>query len=97
MDIKSAMKTFGKKFSCGASSEKNAENMMEVTIQGDLVVELGELCNELYEIPKECMYVVDGKNRKKLFAWWCLFETCENHLFMYICILRTSSETVMDF
>ena len=50
MDIKAATKAFGKKFSCGASSEKNAENMMEVTIQGDVVQELANVCSELYDV-----------------------------------------------
>ena len=50
MDIKAAIKAFGKKFSCGASSEKNAENMMEVTVQGDVVQELANVCNELYDV-----------------------------------------------
>ena len=50
MDIKAATKAFGKKFSCGASSEKNAENMMEVTVQGDVVQELANVCNELYDV-----------------------------------------------
>ena len=50
MDIKAATKAFGKKFSCGASSEKNAENMMEVTVQGDAVQELANVCNELYGV-----------------------------------------------
>ena len=50
MDIKAATKAFGKKFSCGASSEKNAENMMEVTVQGDVVQELSNVCNELYDV-----------------------------------------------
>lgn len=50
VDIKAATKAFGKKFSCGASSEKNAENLMEVTIQGDLVHELASCCNELYDV-----------------------------------------------
>lgn len=50
MDIKAATKAFGKKFSCGASSEKNAENMMEVTVQGDVVQELAIACNELYDV-----------------------------------------------
>ena len=50
MDIKAATKSFGKKFSCGASSEKNAENMMEVTVQGDVVQELANVCNELYDV-----------------------------------------------
>ena len=45
MDIKAATKAFGKKFSCGASSEKNAEN-----IQGDVVQELANVCNELYDV-----------------------------------------------
>ncbi|KAK8819184.1 hypothetical protein WA538_001758, partial [Blastocystis sp. DL] len=67
VDIKAATKAFGKKFSCGASAEKNAENMMEITIQGDLVHDLAEACNALYDIPMECMYLADGKSRKKLF------------------------------
>lgn len=50
VDIKAATKAFGKKFSCGASSEKNAENMMEVTVQGDVVQELAAACNELYDV-----------------------------------------------
>ena len=50
MDIKAATKAFGMKFSCGASSEKNAENMMEVTVQGDVVQELANVCNELYDV-----------------------------------------------
>ena len=50
MDIKAATKAFGKKFSCGASSEKNAENMTEVTVQGDVVQELANVCNELYDV-----------------------------------------------
>ena len=50
MDIRAATKAFGKKFSCGASSEKNAENMMEVTVQGDVVQELANVCNELYDV-----------------------------------------------
>lgn len=50
MDIKAATKAFGKKFSCGASSEKNAENMMEVTVQGDVVQDLANVCNELYDV-----------------------------------------------
>jgi translation initiation factor SUI1 len=50
VDIKAATKAFGKKFSCGASSEKNAENMMEVTVQGDVVQELANVCNELYDV-----------------------------------------------
>ena len=50
MDIKAATKAFGKKFSCGASSEKNAENMMEVTVQGYVVQELANVCNELYDV-----------------------------------------------
>lgn len=50
MDIKAATKAFGKKFSCGASSEKNAENMMEVTVQGDVVQELANVCSELYDV-----------------------------------------------
>ena len=50
VDIKVATKAFGKKFSCGASAEKNAENMMEITIQGDLVHDLAEACNALYDV-----------------------------------------------
>ena len=50
MDIKAATKAFGKKFTCGASSEKNAEYMMEVTVLGDVVQELANVCNELYDV-----------------------------------------------
>ena len=50
MDIKAATKSFGKKFSSGASAEKNAENLMEITIQGDVMHELGEYCHELYDV-----------------------------------------------
>ena len=50
VDIKAATKAFGKKFSCGASAEKNAENMMEITIQGDLVHALAEACNALSDV-----------------------------------------------
>lgn len=50
VDIKAATKSFGKKFSSGASAEKNAENLMEITIQGDIMHELGEYCNELYNV-----------------------------------------------
>ena len=50
MDIKAATKACGKKFSCGASSAKKAENMMEVTGQGDVVQELANVCNELYDV-----------------------------------------------
>lgn len=50
MDIKTATKAFGKKFSCGASAEKNAENMMEITIQGDVAQDLGQACHDLYDV-----------------------------------------------
>ena len=50
MDIKAATKLFGKKFSSGCSAEKNAENMMEISIQGEVMKELGEMCNELYNV-----------------------------------------------
>lgn len=50
VDIKAATKAFGKKFSSGASAEKNPENLMEITIQGDVMRELGEYCNELYGV-----------------------------------------------
>ena len=82
---------------------------MEVTVQGDVVQELANVCNELYDvvdvvfsnlqIPLECMYVVDGKTRKKLFQFvYGLFVTnMFDHLLMYLCILRTSSGAVMDF
>ena len=32
------------------TAEKNAENMMEITIQGDLVHDLAEACNALYDV-----------------------------------------------
>lgn len=50
MDIKAATKAFGKKFSSGASAEKNAENLMEITVQGEIMQDLGHLCNELYDV-----------------------------------------------
>ena len=50
VDIKTATKAFGKKFSCGASAEKNAENMMEITIQGDVAQDLGQACHDLYDV-----------------------------------------------
>ena len=50
MDIKAATKAFGKKFSCGASAEKNAENLMEITIQGDVAQDLGQACFDLYDV-----------------------------------------------
>ncbi|KAK8824058.1 Translation initiation factor SUI1 family protein [Blastocystis sp. ATCC 50177/Nand II] len=67
VDIKAATKAFGKKFSSGASAEKNAENLMEITVQGEIMQDLGHLCNELYDIPLECMYIVEGNKKKKLF------------------------------
>lgn len=50
VDIKTATKAFGKKFSSGASAEKNAENLMEITVQGEIMQDLGHLCNELYGV-----------------------------------------------
>lgn len=50
MDIKAATKAFGKKFSCGASAEKNVENLMEITIQGDVAQDLGQACFDLYDV-----------------------------------------------
>lgn len=50
VDIKAATKAFGKKFSSGASAEKNAENLMEITVQGEIMQDLGHLCNELYDV-----------------------------------------------
>ena len=50
VDIKAATKAFGKKFSSGASAEKNADNLMEITIQGDVMQDLGMYCHELYNV-----------------------------------------------
>jgi translation initiation factor 1 (eIF-1/SUI1) len=50
VNIKEATKKFGKAFSCGASADKNVENLMEITIQGDVMIELGELINKEYNV-----------------------------------------------
>ena len=47
-------------FSCGASAEKNAENLMEVTVQGELMQELGQLCHELYDVLLFDPYHIDS-------------------------------------
>ncbi|KAK8815229.1 hypothetical protein WA158_003446 [Blastocystis sp. Blastoise] len=65
--IKEACKTFGKKFSCGVSTEKSADGKDEVHVQGDIRDELADLINELYDIPLENMFFVE-KNKKTCMA-----------------------------
>ena len=66
--LEDAAKFFKKKFSCGASVGKTPSGAPEVTIQGDVSLELPDRLIAEYKIAPESIWYLDGKDSLRCFA-----------------------------
>lgn len=65
LDLKKVAKEFGKKFATGSSVTKVPGGGEEITVQGDVAVDIEEYLLETYkELPEDNMEIVEDKKKK---------------------------------
>jgi density-regulated protein len=68
LKLEDAAKFFKKKFSCGASVGKTASGAPEVTIQGDVSLELPDRLMAEYKVAPTTIFFLEGKGELRSFA-----------------------------
>jgi density-regulated protein DRP1 len=66
--LEDAAKFFKKKFSCGASVGKTAAGAPQVTIQGDVSLELPDRLMQEYKVAPSTIFFLEGKGELRSFA-----------------------------
>lgn len=66
--LEDVAKFFKKKFSCGASVGKTAAGAPEVTIQGDVSLELPDRLMQEYKVAPSTIFFLEGKGELRSFA-----------------------------
>jgi len=65
LDLKKVAKEFGKKFATGSSVTKVPGGGEEITVQGDVAVDIEEYLLETYkEVPEDNVEIVEDKKKK---------------------------------
>jgi density-regulated protein len=65
LDLKKVAKEFGKKFATGSSVTKVPGGGEEITVQGDVAVDIEEYLLETYkDVPEDNVEIVEDKKKK---------------------------------
>jgi density-regulated protein DRP1 len=65
LDLKKVAKEFGKKFATGSSVTKVPGGGEEITVQGDVAVDIEEYLIDTYEdVPEDNIEIVEDKKKK---------------------------------
>ncbi len=69
LDLKDCSKKMSKRFACSASIVKCTPPPNEIALQGDVQHEVAEFCVDKLKIPKEFVYFLDAKKKKRTKAF----------------------------
>eukprot|EP00465_Bigelowiella_longifila_P004618 CAMPEP_0185255466 /NCGR_PEP_ID=MMETSP1359-20130426/4506_1 /TAXON_ID=552665 /ORGANISM="Bigelowiella longifila, Strain CCMP242" /LENGTH=183 /DNA_ID=CAMNT_0027839389 /DNA_START=8 /DNA_END=559 /DNA_ORIENTATION=- len=69
LDLKQSAKKMAKQFACSASVVKCTPPPNEIHIQGDVKFELADFMLNKLKIPKELLFFLEGKKKKKIPAF----------------------------